>query len=60
MIYLVTYNPLKVVETFRGMLRDPEEYPEPDKFLPERFIQDGKINPGVLDPSKIAFGFGRR
>ena len=42
------------------MLHDPEEYPEPEKFLPERFIKDGKINPSVMDPSTIIFGFGRR
>lgn len=42
------------------MLHDPEEYPEPEKFLPERFIKDGKINPCVMDPSAVIFGFGRR
>lgn len=50
----------KLLTNFRAMLHDPQEYPEPEKFLPERFIKDGKINPEVLDPSKIAFGFGRR
>lgn len=42
------------------MLHDPEEYPQPDLFKPERFIKDGKINPNVRDPSTIIFGFGRR
>ena len=42
------------------MLRDPEDYPEPERFFPERYIKDGKINPEVRDPSTIAFGFGRR
>ena len=43
------------------MLHDPEEYPEPEQFKPERFIgENGQINPEILDPRVIAFGFGRR
>lgn len=43
------------------MMRDPKYYPEPLIFNPERFIgADGGINPSVLDPVNIAFGFGRR
>ena len=41
-------------------MHDLEEYPEPEKFMPERFIKDGEINTSVRDPSTIAFGFGRR
>ncbi|KLO17442.1 cytochrome P450 [Schizopora paradoxa] len=42
-----------------AMLHDPEEYPEPSIFRPERFL------PGIgervqRDPAKVAFGFGRR
>ena len=41
------------------MLRDPEEYPQPDEFIPERWLPtDGKCPP--LDVHKIYFGFGRR
>ncbi|KAI0078411.1 cytochrome P450 [Panus rudis PR-1116 ss-1] len=43
-----------------AMLHDPEDYPDPFEFKPERFIKDGKIDPSVRDPSTIAFGFGRR
>ena len=41
-------------------MHDPELYPEPDKFIPERFLKDGHLNPDIRDPGSIAFGFGRR
>lgn len=43
----------------RALLKDEEYYPDPDVFLPERFLKDGKINPKVADPIPN-FGFGRR
>jgi len=50
-----------VIPNAWAMLRDPEDYPEPEKFMPERFIgEDGNIDPAVRDPSTVAFGFGRR
>ena len=42
------------------MLHNPEEYPQPDVFNPDRFIKDGSLNPDVRDPTTLAFGFGRR
>ena len=45
---------------YRHMLHNPVEYPEPDKFKPERFLKEGIIDPAVRDPTTIAFGFGRR
>ena len=44
----------------RAMLHDPRKYPDPDVFNPGRFLTDGRINPEILDPSDVAFGFGRR
>ena len=41
-------------------MNDPEVYPEPDKFVPERFLKDGRLNPDVQDPEAYLFGFGRR
>lgn len=43
-----------------AMLHDPKMYPNPEVFNPDRFIKDGAIDPSVLDPAKVAFGFGRR
>ncbi|KAI0634017.1 CyP450 monooxygenase [Trametes polyzona] len=40
--------------------RDPRMYPDPERFNPERFLKDGKINPAVQDPNTFAFGYGRR
>lgn len=44
----------------RHMLRDPQDYPDPGKFNPDRFIKDGNIDHEVRDPTTLAFGFGRR
>ena len=41
------------------MLRDPERYPEHEKFDPERYI--ARSGEAVqTDPRSFAFGFGRR
>jgi cytochrome P450 len=44
---------------FRAILHDPEAYPEPDKFKPERFLNDdGTVRD---DPMlSLAFGVGKR
>ncbi|KAF9237534.1 cytochrome P450, partial [Melanogaster broomeanus] len=44
---------------YRAMLQDPNVYPEPMKFKPERFLPlDGKQPEN--DPYNVCFGFGRR
>jgi len=46
---------------YRSMLHDEEVYTDLSIFRPERFLtKDGKLNPNILDPATIAFGFGRR
>ncbi|KAJ3545626.1 hypothetical protein NMY22_g2356 [Coprinellus aureogranulatus] len=59
--YFIPKNTLIIVNQ-RALLYDPEIYPEPDRFMPERFLsQDGKTHdPSVRDPQTIVFGFGRR
>ncbi|KAI0092431.1 CyP450 monooxygenase [Irpex rosettiformis] len=57
--YFIPAGTLVVPFVWR-MLRNPQEYSEPEKFKPERFIKDSALNPDVLDPNSLAFGFGRR
>ena len=49
-----------VFENVWAIFRDPNVYPNPEVFNPDRFLKDGKINPLVLDPEDRAFGTGRR
>ncbi|KAF8652307.1 hypothetical protein AX16_004465 [Volvariella volvacea WC 439] len=43
-----------------AMMHDEEVYPDPFTFNPDRFMKNGKLNEGIRDPERIAFGFGRR
>ena len=42
------------------MLNDPKHFNNPMEYQPERFLKDGKLNPDVMDPDSVVFGFGRR
>ena len=44
----------------RSILHDPKTFNNPMEYQPERYLKDGKLNPDVLDPDSVAFGFGRR
>lgn len=48
------------MEALRSYSRDPDVYPDPETFDPERFLQDGKLRPGARDPYAYIFGLGRR
>ena len=48
-----------MIESGRAMLHDPEAYPDPEAFRPERFLTaSGAV---CEDPLLVsAFGYGRR
>lgn len=41
------------------MSKDPEMFPEPDAFKPERWLVNGAAST-QLHPHDFVFGFGRR
>ena len=49
-----------VIQNVWAISRDPNVYPNPDVFNPDRFLKDGKINPLVFNPEDRIFGAGRR
>jgi cytochrome P450 len=45
----------------RAILHNPEDYPNPEVFDPERYLTStGGFNPSVRNPRTACFGFGRR
>ncbi|QRV89144.1 cytochrome P450 family protein [Ceratobasidium sp. AG-Ba] len=53
--YRIPAHSIVVANVWR-MMHDPAVYPEPDRFVPERYLVDNPP-PG---PENYAFGFGRR
>jgi cytochrome P450 len=44
---------------FRAILHDPEVYPDPEEFKPERFLnEDGSVRDDPI--LSFVFGFGKR
>jgi cytochrome P450 len=45
----------------RNILHNSQDYPEPERFNPERYLRpDGQLDPSVRNPRTACFGFGRR
>ncbi|KAI0332173.1 cytochrome P450 [Cubamyces sp. BRFM 1775] len=57
--YFIPAGTLAVANVWACM-HDPDIYPEPEAFNPDRFLRDGRLCDDVLDPTSIIFGFGRR
>ena len=55
----VTYPAKCLFKLYRAVLHDPEAYPDPEEFKPERFLnEDGSVRD---DPTlALAFGVGKR
>lgn len=49
-----------VMSNVWDIMHNETMYPDPEKFNPERFLKDGRINADVQDPRIICFGLGRR
>ncbi|TFK25368.1 cytochrome P450 [Coprinopsis marcescibilis] len=49
-----------VIPNSWAMLHNEKDYPDAMVYNPSRFLRNGIIDPDVLDPRRIAFGFGRR
>ncbi|EMD37269.1 hypothetical protein CERSUDRAFT_135729 [Gelatoporia subvermispora B] len=56
--YFIPAGSILIQNTW-AILHDPEKYPDPERFNPERFLKDGRLDPGVKDV-RAAFGAGRR
>ena len=59
MVRQLFIQPDVYLKRFRAILHDPEAYPDPEEFKPERFlIEDGSVRD---DPTlALAFGGGKR
>ncbi|KAF8815154.1 cytochrome P450 [Phlegmacium glaucopus] len=43
-----------------SILHSSRTFDNPMEYKPERYLKDGKLNPDILDPNTVSFGFGRR
>ena len=59
MVRRLSINLNPYLRRFRAVLHDPETYPNPEEFKPERFLnEDGSVRD---DPAlSLAFGVGKR
>ena len=41
-------------------MHNPDIFGDPMEFRPERYLKNGQLDPDMLDPEAVAFGFGQR
>jgi hypothetical protein len=47
--------------SYRSILHNADDYPEPERFMPERFLTpEGALDLTVRNPRTVCFGSGRR
>ena len=46
--------------TIRTLMHDSNVFPDPLEYKPERYLENGRLDPTVRSPTVAAFGFGRR
>jgi len=49
-----------VIANSWAIFHNEKDYPDPFMFSPERFLKSTELGQNVLDPARVAFGFGRR
>ncbi|KZP29761.1 cytochrome P450 [Athelia psychrophila] len=58
--YLIPKGSIIIANSYQ-ILNDEKAYLDPSSFKPERFLKDGKLDPSVRNPTRVAaFGYGRR
>ncbi|KAK0438296.1 cytochrome P450 [Armillaria borealis] len=58
--YLIPSGSVVLPNTW-AVMHDPDTYPSPFEFLPERYLEPQNETKGINpDPRKFAFGYGRR
>ena len=59
MVHWLSIHQNHYLRCFRAILHDPETYPDPEEFKPERFLnEDGSVRD---DPAlSLVFGVGKR
>ncbi|PPQ69644.1 hypothetical protein CVT24_001217 [Panaeolus cyanescens] len=43
-----------------SIMHDPQAFQNPERFIPERYMKNGQLNPDIRDPRVAVFGHGRR